>query len=97
MLIEGFDKLWTQMAADGVKDVMLIQYSADAGTAPKDTRPKMIDEAAICKTGKIYCHYLATTDLVMKQLVDGIHPTSGANDRIAKAAIQMLEQRKMRR
>ena len=96
-LIEGFDKLWTEMAADGVKDVMLIQYSADAGTAPQGTRPKMVEEAPICKTGKIFCHYLPTTDLVMGSLVDGIHPTSSANDRIAKAVMKMMEERKMRR
>jgi hypothetical protein len=85
------------MAMDGVKDIILIQYSADAGTAPKDTRPKMVEPAPICSSGKINCHYLATTDLVMGQLVDGIHPTAAANDRIAKALLTLMEQRKMRR
>jgi hypothetical protein len=96
-IVAAWDKLWTQMAMDGVKDVILIQYSADAGTAPTNTRPKMVEPAPICSSGKINCHYLATTDLVMGQLVDGIHPTSAANDRIATALTMMMEQRKMRR
>jgi hypothetical protein len=96
-LVMAWDKLWTQMAEDGVKDVVLIQYSADAGTAPTSTRPKMVDQAPICLSGKLNCHYLATTDLVMGQLVDGIHPTSAANDRIAKALLTLMEMRKMRR
>jgi hypothetical protein len=85
------------MAMDGVKDIVLIQYSADAGTAPTTTRPTMIEEAPICKSGMIFCHYLATTDLVMGSLVDGIHPSSAANDRIAAALIKLMEERKMRR
>lgn len=34
---------------------------------------------------------------VRAQLVDRIHPTATANERIAKAVMQMMEQRKMRR
>jgi hypothetical protein len=96
-LVAAWDKLWTEMAADGVKDVILIQYSADAGTAPMGTRPKMVDQPPICTTGKLNCHYLATTDLVMGNLVDGIHPSLAANDRIAKALLAMMEERKIRR
>jgi hypothetical protein len=95
---DALDKLWTTMAADGVKDVIYIQYSEDAGTTPKDTRPKNVDPPPICTTGKIYCHYLPTTDIVMKQLMaDGIHPTKEACDRIAAALVQMMTERKMRR
>jgi len=97
MLQKGLDELWTQMAADGVKDVIYIQYSADAGTAPRNTRPKETKPVPICLTGKIHCHSLATTELVMGDLVDGIHPTSRANDRIAKALLELMEARKMRR
>jgi hypothetical protein len=96
-LVAAWNKLWTQMAMDGVKDVVLIQYSADAGTAPTNTRPKMVEEAEICKSGKLFCHYLATTDLVMGSLVDGIHPSSAANDRIAAGLLKLMEERKMRR
>lgn len=93
----GLDELWTEMAADGVKDVIYIQYSADAGTAPRETRPKETKPVPICLTGKINCHVLPTTELVMGELVDGIHPTYAANDRIAAALLEMMETRKMRR
>jgi len=46
---------------------------------------------------KIYCHSLATTDLVMGQLIDGIDPTAAANTRIAKALLSLMENRRMRR
>lgn len=94
---EGLNTLWTEMADDGVKDVIYINYSADAGTAPTGTRPKEVKPVPICLTGRILCHNLQTTDLVMGQLVDGIHPTAAANTRIAEALIKMMEERKMRR
>jgi hypothetical protein len=94
---EGLNTLWTQMADDGVKDVIYIGYSADAGTAPTGTRPKEVKPVPICLTGRILCHNLPTTELVMGQLVDGIHPTASANTRIAEAVLKMMEERKMRR
>ena len=94
---EALNTLWTEMADDGVKDVIYIQYSEDAGTAPEGTRPKMTKPVPICLTGRILCHTLPTTELVMGQLVDGIHPARAANDRIAMAVLKMMEERKMRR
>jgi hypothetical protein len=86
------NELWTKMAADGVKDVLYINYSRDAGTSPTNTRPTTPpDPPQICTMGTIRCHNLQTTDLVMGQLLDGIHPTSAANDRIAAAVIELLE------
>ncbi|MET0385370.1 MAG: SGNH/GDSL hydrolase family protein [Polyangiales bacterium] len=97
MIQAALDELWTEMAADGVKDVIYIQYSADAGTAPTGTRPKETKPVPICLTGQITCHSLPTTDLVMGALVDGIHPSASANDRIAAALLELMETRKMRR
>lgn len=94
---EALNTLWTEMADDGVKDVIYIQYSEDAGTAPSGTRPKTTKPVPICLTGRILCHTLPTTELVMGQLVDGIHPARAANDRIAEALLKMMDERKMRR
>jgi lysophospholipase L1-like esterase len=92
MIVMMLNTLWTEMAMDGVKDVLYINYSSDAGTAPQGTRPTMPPAPPeICTTGMIRCHRLATTDLVMGQLLDGIHPTPAANDRIAAAVIELLE------
>ena len=92
----ALDKLWSKMSADGVKDVIYIQYSEDAGATPKENRGQG-KPIPICQTGPIICHTLATTDLVMGQLLDGIHPTAAANTRIAKALLKMMEERKVRR
>jgi hypothetical protein len=98
MIVMMLNELWTRMSADGVKDVIYIQYSRDAGTAPEGTRPTTPPPPpAICTMGAIRCHSLPTTDLVMGQLLDGIHPTSAANDRIAAAIIALMEAQGIRR
>jgi lysophospholipase L1-like esterase len=95
---DALNTLWTEMAADGVKDVIYVQYSKDAGTTPQDTRPTTPPPPpAICLTGMIGCHSLATTDLVMGELVDGIHPSGAAHDRIAAALLDMMAMGGMRR
>ena len=94
----ALNELWTKMSADGVKDVIYVQYSKDAGTAPQGTRPTTPPPPVpICVTGPIKCHSLATTDLVMGQLPDGIHPSGGAHDRIAKALLELMEKNGIRR
>jgi hypothetical protein len=95
---DALDKLWTQMAADGVKDVLYIQYANVAGSTDPELRG-MAKPVPVCSTGKIICHSMETSSIVTKasDLTDGIHPDSAANTRIAKAALALMEQRKMRR
>jgi lysophospholipase L1-like esterase len=95
---EGLDKLWTQMATDGVKDVLYIQYANVAGSTDPELRG-MAKPVPICSTGKINCHSMETSSIVTKasDLTDGIHPNTAANTRIAQAAVALMEQRKMRR
>ena len=95
---KALNELWTKMSADGVQDVIYVQYSKDAGTAPSGTRPTTPPPPpAICVSGPIHCYSLPTTDLVMGQLVDGIHPSGTAHDRIAKALLDLMEMNGMRR
>jgi hypothetical protein len=90
-IVDELNTLWTQMAMDGVKDVVYISYSKSAGTSPAGTRPDMMSNPAICLTGKIKCHGINTDDLVkMGDLIDGIHPTPAGCDRIAKAVMDEL-------
>lgn len=95
---DTLSELWTQMADDGVKDVVYIQYSASAGTTNRDNLP---DEPRppieICLSGRIRCHTIETTDAVMGSLADGIHPTSAANDRIAAKTLEYMEKNGIRR
>lgn len=97
-LVDGLNELWTEMAADGVKDVIYIRYSAGAGTTPTSMLPtEPPPPPAICLAGTIKCHSLNTTDLVMGRLLDGIHPTSAANDSIAMGLLELMETQGVRR
>jgi hypothetical protein len=96
-IIDALNVLWTKMADDGVKDVIYVEYSDDAGTTPKANRGMSTKQVEVCFSGRISCHTLATTDLVMAQLLDGIHPTDPANDRIVAALLKMMEMRGIRR
>jgi lysophospholipase L1-like esterase len=92
------DELWTQMSNDGVLDVVYIQYSKNAGSTPPENRPTTSPTPSICIRGPLRCHTVPTTDLVgPSDTVDGIHPTSAANDRIATAIIQVMEEQGIRR
>jgi lysophospholipase L1-like esterase len=95
---DGLDKLWSQMAADGVQDVVYIQYANVAGATPPELRG-MAKPVAVCYSGKINCHSMETSSIVTKSsdLTDGIHPNTAANTRIAKAVLALMEARKIRR
>jgi len=97
-ILAGLNKLWTQMADDGVKDVIYIQYSDSAGSTPSDSRGATKASAPICTSGRISCHSVPTTDIITRaDLADGIHPGRAGNDRIAKRVLELMEMRKIRR
>jgi lysophospholipase L1-like esterase len=68
---------------------LTVACGGDAGAAMGSATPPATEASE--------SHNLQTTELVMGQLVDGIHPTAAANSRIADALIKMMEERKMRR
>jgi len=96
-VVAALDELWTQMASDGVEDIIYVRYAAKSTTmmpmgSPSATVP------AICTSGLVRCHALDTTDLVNGEIAsDGIHPLRSANDRIAKAIVELMETEGMRR
>jgi hypothetical protein len=95
-----YDALWTLMAEAGVQDVIRIMYATDSGTVAdsllKD--PAVTAVPPICTSGKIRCHSLETTDIIMGQrAADNIHPLQGANDRVAKALIELMAKEGIRR
>ncbi|MFI5307457.1 MAG: SGNH/GDSL hydrolase family protein [Polyangiales bacterium] len=97
-IVDALDKLWTEMATDGVKDVIFIEYSKNAGTAPSGTRPASAPIPPICLTGKITCHSVTTDDEVgPNDTIDGIHPTLAACDLIAKKVLDMMAMQGVRR
>jgi hypothetical protein len=59
-------------------------WAVDASVLSAVTKP------TICSTGKVHCHDLDTTALIMKQLaLDCIQPLQAANERIAKAIVDL--------
>jgi lysophospholipase L1-like esterase len=96
---EALKQLWAKMAANGVQDVVHITYATDAGSSgPYASDASKNGVLEICNAAPLNCHILETTALVRGDyILDGIHPTRAANDRIAKAILELMEKRKMRR
>jgi hypothetical protein len=82
-----------------VQDILLVQYANDVGTLSDNLRGGMATTPpTICTTGKVRCHTLDTTALVMHQIAgDNIHPLQAANDRVAKAIVDLMTSEGMRR
>jgi hypothetical protein len=93
----AFDALWTKMADAGVQDIIHVGYATDTGTVD----PSVLSAAMtppICLSGRIRCHELDTTALIMKQIAgDGIHPLQAANTRVAKAIVDLMAKEGVRR
>ena len=96
----ALNELWTQMAHDGVKDIVYIQYAASAGSSPASAREGGGTPAVpICTTGKIVCHSIPTTDIIPRSRLgtDGIHPDATGNRLIAERVLKTMGERKVRR
>ncbi len=96
---QALNTLWTQMATDGVQDIVYIQYAADVGTVSPSLRgDKGVPPPTICTSGKVRCYSVDTTDAVMMQIAaDGIHPLQAANTRIAQVVYALMQKEGMRR
>lgn len=92
----ALDTLWTEMADDGVQDVIYIRYAASAGSTDDSVRG-MSDPIPICLTGKIRCHSVNTDEAVGDDLQDTVHPTRAANDRIAQVVYDLMKKEGIRR
>ena len=98
-IADAMKKLWAKMATAGVQDLVYIGYSKDAGSSGEAASdPAMNGIKKVCDEATLFCHIIDSTPLVNKQLIlDGIHPTQAANDRMANAILTLMEQRKVRR
>jgi len=94
---DALNTLWTQMATDGVQDIVYVKYANDVGSTSQSVRETQ-PVPAICLSGKIRCHSVDTTTAVNHQIaLDGIHPVQAANDRMAKVIYDLMTQQGMRR
>ncbi len=96
---DALNTLWTQMATDGVQDVVYVNYASDVGTvAPSLRGDGGVPSPAICATGKIRCWEYDSTAAVMMQIAaDGIHPLAAANTRMATEIYALMTNEGMRR
>jgi hypothetical protein len=96
---DALNTLWTQMANDGVQDIVYIQYAEDVGTLNASLRgDNGTKTPEICLSGKVRCHAVNTTAAVMHQIAgDNIHPLQAANDRVAKVVYDLMVSEGIRR
>ena len=91
------DKLWAEMAADGVKDVLYIEYS-EGGNNGDNVRYGIQKVGPVCMNFKaLRCHFMLSDPIINKQLQDGIHPTSDGCTKLGKAAFDLMVKEGMRR
>lgn len=97
---DRYDELWTAMAGAGVQDIVRVMYATDTNTVAPSLLmdPEVTAPPPICTTGKVRCYALPTNDLVKgERASDNIHPLASANDRMAKAIVELMEKEGMRR
>ena len=98
-ITQALNTLWTEMAGDGVHDIVYIRYSDNVSSvAPSLRGDAGIGTPSICTTGMIRCWSVDTNNAVMSDIAaDGIHPLLAANQRIAMQVYALMGQEGMRR
>jgi lysophospholipase L1-like esterase len=98
-ILDRLSELWTEMAEDGVKDVVYILYATPMNESVDFALPDGDSAKKRCENvpAPMRCHILETLDLVMGDIPDGIHPSAVAADRIGQAVVDLLEKEGIRR
>ena len=98
-ILAQLSTLWAEMAADGVRDVIYIQYATPDGVNVDFKVPSGDGVERRCQNvpAPLRCHLLETVDIVQGDIPDGIHPSAQAAERIADAVYDMMVQKGMRR
>jgi hypothetical protein len=98
-ILDRLTTLWDLMAADGVQDVLYVQYSNPEGQNVDFALAGGESLKTRCAAVKapLRCHTLETLDIVMGDIPDGIHPSATAFDRLGVAAFKLMTDQGMRR
>jgi lysophospholipase L1-like esterase len=98
-ILDRLTMLWEEMAADGVQDVVYVQYSNPEGNNVDFALPSGDGVPKRCSETKapLRCHRLETLDIVMGDIPDGIHPSAAGYDRLGKAVHDLMIEEGMRR
>ncbi len=90
-------ELWAEMGADGVKDIVYIEYSRGGGEAGIEYATGKIKPLCEAVT-PARCHWVDSDIYIMSMLAaDGIHPSSSGYNKIAAGVIELMEKEGMRR
>jgi hypothetical protein len=89
-------ELWTEMAADGVQDVVYIEYSRGGGNADGVNYAHMVIPQ-VCAAAPLRCHFIDSDDIIMMELLDGVHPTADGCTKLGKASFDLMVEKGMRR
>jgi hypothetical protein len=98
-ILDALSALWSDMAEDGVQDVIYILYATPAGESVDFALPDGDSAVARCAAvpAPLRCHIVETLDIVMGDIPDGIHPSQAASDRIGQAVYELMLEKGMRR
>jgi hypothetical protein len=98
-ILDRLTQLWTDMAEDGVKDVVYILYATPQGETVDFALPDGDGARKRCAQvpAPMRCHILETLDIVMGDIPDSIHPSQAASDRIGQAVVDLLASQSIRR
>lgn len=92
------DRLWTTMADAGVKDIIYVRYSAEAGVLASLVGDNRVPMPPICASGRIRCHSFETSELLQGHLAaDGLHPLQSGNQLVARALLDFMTAQGIRR
>jgi hypothetical protein len=89
-------EIWEEMAADGVEDVIYIEYSRGGGNAPGVNYANQVIPP-VCAAAPVRCHFIDSDLIINMELLDGVHPTSSGCTKLGKAAFDLMVEKGMRR
>jgi lysophospholipase L1-like esterase len=89
-------EMWDEMAADGVQDVIYIEYSRGGTNEPGVSYANEVIPPK-CAAAPVRCHFIDSDIFIMKQLIDGVHPTADGCQKLGKAAFDLMVEKGMRR
>jgi lysophospholipase L1-like esterase len=89
-------KMWDEMAADGVQDVIYIEYSRGGTNEPGVSYANKVIPP-VCAAAPVRCHFIDSDLIINKQLIDGVHPTADGCQKLGKAAFDLMVEKGMRR
>ncbi len=98
-ILDRLSELWMEMAADGVADVVYVQYSNPEGNNVDFRTPDGdgVEKRCAEVPSPLRCHRLETLDIVMGDIPDGVHPSAAGYDRIGDAVHKLMVEQGMRR